>query len=264
MSDPLDFLDEPKGSNAEPIPTPEPAVVETPPPPQVATPDPQAAPQAPAAAPEPASIPPGHVPLAVMLDDREKRQAAERERDEYKRKIDELSKKPSEPLDPLTDPEGYTKHFESQVAKAKEDVRFEVTHMFAVNKHGADVVKAAEAWLEEELKNGRIAFQQVSSQPDPYDFMVQQHKRHVGLQKIGSDDPETWAEKWAKEKGWQPPQLVPETPGQVRAPNGQFVAAPPPQPTPLPKPSLASAPAASGNTPKIPTGPGAAFDEVFN
>lgn len=262
MPDPLDFLDEPKGSNAEPTPPPEP-VVETPPP-QSATPDPQATPPAPAAAPEPASVPPGHVPLEALLDTREKLKAHQAELAEYKRKYEEATRKPAEPIDPLVDPDAWQKQIETQRQRDREDVRFEVTKMFAVNKHGEEVVKAAEDWLTEEIKSGRIAFQNISNQPDPYDHLVKLHKRHQIQSQIG-DDPDEFVKRRAAELGFVlPSQPVPETQTAPRGPDGKFVAAAPsPQPAPLPKPSLASAPAASGNTPKIPTGPGSAFDAVF-
>jgi hypothetical protein len=74
------------------------------------------------------------------------------------------------------------------------------------------------------------------------------------MSKIGDEDPETWAEKWAQANGY------------VKAATPQAAAgttAPSPQSAPLPRPSLASAPSAASTPSTVPQGPGAAFDAVF-
>lgn len=185
------------------------------------------------------------------MDERDKRQALEKRIAEF-----EAAKTAPTPIDPLTDPEGFARDFESKVEKAKQDILFDTTHRFAVRQHGEEVVKAAEQWLGTQCQSNPAYFQTVMRQPDPYEFVVKEYKRHQAFAKIGDDDPETWAEKWAREKGY----TIPE-----RGPDGKFVAASPAPatPTPLPKPSLASAPAASGNAPKTPVGEGVAFNAAF-
>lgn len=253
MSDKLAFLDEPQGSKETPAPTPEPVATETPPPAQEQPPQPSPT-------PEPQPSVETEWTKAMALDEREKRQALQKQFEEAQRKIEELSKPPATPIDPLTDPEGFRRDFDAKVETAKQDILFDTTHRFAVKTYGADVVKAAEAALGEECKTNPAFFQTVARQPDPYDFVVKWHKRQLSLAKLGDDDPDTWAQKqfetWVKEKGY----VLPE-----RGPDGKFVAASPAPatPTPLPKPSLAAAPAATGNAPKTPVGDGVAFNAAF-
>lgn len=251
--DKLAFLDEPKGSQGEVAPKAEPAVVETPPA-QISIPEPAAA--APIAPPTPEPVkPPDHVPLATHLELRESTKALKRELDEIKRRFEEATRAPQQPIDPLMDPEGFKRDLQATVERTRQDVLFETTHTLAVEKFGAETVKAAEQAFGEECQKSPALFQTIAGQRNPYDALVKWHKRQQAFAKIGDDDPETWAEKWAKEKGYQIPH---------RNPDGTFVAAPPaPQPATLPKPSLASAPAASGGAPKTPTGAGVAFDEAF-
>ena len=249
MSDKLAFLDEPQGSKETPAPTPEPAVEQS----QPSQEAPQPVVETPS--PQPEVIPPGHVPLAAILDEREKRQALEKRLAEL-----EAAKQPQAQIDPITDPEGFARDFETKVEKAKQDILFDTTHRFAVKSYGAEIVKAAEAALGEECKTNPAFFQTVMRQPDPYEFVVKWHKRQQALAKLGDDDPDSWFEKQFAERIKKDGYIAP-----ARDADGKFVAASPAPatPTPLPKPSLASAPAASGSAPKTPQGDGVAFDEVF-
>src|SRR5262245_51780411 len=106
-------------SSAEPpAPAAEPAAAppEQPqPPPSAPAPEPpttDTSPPAPAA--QPATPPPGYIPLAAALDDRDKRQAAERERDELRRWIEANAPKPQQQLlDPL-DQEGFDRELNNR------------------------------------------------------------------------------------------------------------------------------------------------------
>ena len=255
MSDKLAFLDEPQGSSGEPAPKPEPAVAETPPPVQENPAPSTPAPAQPAQAEQPQ---PGFVPLAAVLDEREKRQALERERDELRRWREEREKQQNAapPIDPLTEPEKWQAAQEERLARLEQDLTWKDAQRRAVRDFGPEVVQAAFVALSEECKTNPAFFKTVERQAEPYEFVVKWHKRQQNLARMGDDDPETFAEKLAKEKGW----IIPE-----RGPDGKFVAAAPaPQPaTPLPKPSLASAPAAVGNAPKTPVGDGVAFNAAF-
>lgn len=228
----------------KPLPQSEPA-----PQAQTETPDPAAPPPTPQKDPPP----PGHIPLEALLDTREKLKKFQAEAEEYKRKFEELTRKPAPPVDPLMDPEGFARQRE----KDRQDTLFETSWFAAQAQHGEATVKAAEEWLAGELENNPGLFQTIARQRHPYDFVVKQHKRALSLSKIGDDEPETWAEKWARENGYvkadqQPAQAAPSA------------AAPSPQQrTPLPRPSLANAPSAGGNAPRIPVGDGVAFGAVF-
>ena len=263
--DKLSFLDEQprddagrfasKSDNSQPAPvqTPEPPVSEPPAeaPPVQEAPNPEPTLSQPASAP--VQPPSGYIPIAAVLDEREKRQKFERELEEYKRKFEEATRKPPQPLDPLADPEAFERQLNERIERVRWDAITNASLVAAVRHHGQEKVKAAEEWLQQELQQNPALWQSIQRQPDPYDFVVSQHQRTLRLQKIGDEDPEAWAQKWAEANGYQ--KVTP----QPQAAGG---AGPSSQPT-LPRPSLASAPSAGGRTPSTPTGPGAAFDAVF-
>ncbi len=197
--------------------------------------------------------PPGYIPMAAVLDEREKRQRLERELEEYRRKVQE-AERPPQNIDPIADPEGFNRQLDMQRARDRWEIITSISHATASRQHGAEKVKAAEEWLAGELQTNPHLWATVQRQVDPYDFVVQQHQRSLRLSKIGDDDPDAYAQKWAEANGY------------VKAPTTAVNAgttAPSPQSTPLPKPSLASAPSAGGRGPSVPVGPGEAFNAVF-
>lgn len=257
--DKLAFLDQPRDDagrfaskdNSQPAPEAEaPAAPPASPEPPPQAPAQQATEPTPS---QPSAPPPGYIPIAAVLDEREKRQKFEREFEEYKRKYEEATRKPPEPVDPITDPEAFNRSIEERLARARWDAITSVSYASANRVHGADKVKAAEEWLASELQQNPALYQQIQRQPDPYDFVVQQHQRTLRLSKIGDEDPEAWAMKWAEANGYV----------KASAPQAPVAGAPIPQTAPLPRPSLASAPSAASKAPQVPTGPGAAFEAVF-
>jgi len=254
--DKLSFLRDDKGrfaSNVEdqqPAPEAPPA---SPPPPQEA-PAPATAPTQPDhASVQPGAPPPGYIPIAAVLDEREKRQKFERELEDYRRKYEEATKQPPAPLDPIADPEAFEAALQNRIQQVEWNAITTVSLASARRIHGEDKVQAAEQWVAQELQRNPHFFQAIRRQPDPYDFVVRQHQRSLQLSKIGDDDPEAWAQKWAEANGY------------VKAPAAAApgISAPSPQFAPIPKASIASAPSAGGKSPHVPTGPGAAFEAVF-
>ena len=237
-------------------PEPTPAKAETPAPaaPPISPSEPPPVSQPVPVTPPPVQVPPGYVPLAAQLDEREKRQRLERDLEDYRRKYEEATKKPVE-LDPVTDPDGFRSHFERELARTRWDTITTMSRNWAMKNHGQAGVEAAEEAVKIEVQQNPGFFQQLQSQADPYDFAVRWHKRKQFTDAMGELAPDEWVKKRALEMGL----IQPQTASPV-APAG---AASPQPATPLPRPSLATAPAASGNTPKAPTGPGVAFDEVF-
>lgn len=234
----LPQLESEKPPQSEPAPQvqPEPVVPAAPPPP-----------------PKP-EVPPGHVPLEALLDTREKAQRAQREVEEYKRELEALKRKPSTPIDPIADPDGFHRFVEEQRAKDRQDTLFETSWLVAQQQHGEEAVKAAEEWLKDELQSNPGLYQTIARQRHPYDFVVKQHKRSLSVAKLGEDDFETAARKWAESQGYSLQQ-------QQAALDA---ATPSPQPrTAIPKPSLANAPSVGGAAPKIPVGDGVAFGRLF-
>ena len=179
---------------------------------------------------------------AKWWDEKEKRQRLERELEQerqekaaLRRQIEERERQPQAPIDPFMDPEGFQQSIEEREWKTIT----RVTRMFASRQHGEDAVVAAEAWLQRELETNPGFFQTIMRQPDPYDFVVKQHKRQQSFAKLGDDEPETWAEKWARENGY-----VKAGEGTGQAPPAAGPSPQSPKPS-LPRPSIASAPAAA-------------------
>lgn len=257
--DKLSFLDQPRDEvgrfaskdNSQPVddsppPAPEPPAAEQP------APTPEPAPSQPASAP--VQPPPGYIPMAAVLDEREKRQKYERELEDMRRKYEEATRRPPQPLDPIADPEAFERSLNERIERVRWDAITNASLVAATRHHGPEKVKAAEEWLQSELQNNPGIWQQIQRQPDPYDYVVSQHQRTLRLQKIGDDDPEAWAQKWAEANGY--------VKAGTQQPQSAGVAGPPPNPT-LPRPSLASAPSAGGKTSTVPVGPGEAFKAVF-
>lgn len=255
----LSFLDQPRDETGRfaskqdsqpvddsPPPAPEPPAAEQP------APIPEPAPSQPASAP--VQPPPGYIPMAAVLDEREKRQAAQREAEEFRRKYEEATRKPPQPLDPIADPEAFDRQLNERIERVRWDAITNASLVAATRHHGPEKVKAAEEWLQSELQSNPALWQTIQRQPDPYDFVVSQHQRTLRLQKIGDEDPESWAQKWAEANGY--------IKAGTQQPQSAGVAGPSPNPT-LPRPSLASAPSAGGKSPTVPVGPGEAFNAVF-
>lgn len=257
--DKLAFLDRPRDeqgrfapTNSEPAAPTLPTLESEKPLPQQ-EPAPQAQPTVdPAAPPQQAEKPEWHI--AAVLDEREKRQKLQRELEEIKRKYEEKTAQPARVFDPIADPDGFTRSLEEQRAIDAQNQRLETSWLIAQMQHGEETVAAAEEWVKQELERNPGFFQLAVSQKHPFDFVVKQHKRSLEVAKLGEDDFATAAAKWAEANGYskQQQQAIAEA-----------AALSPQQRTPLPKPSLANAPSAGGAAPKIPIGPGVAFDRVF-
>jgi hypothetical protein len=257
--DKLSFLDQPRDDvgrfaskdNSQPVaepppPAPEPPVAEQP------APTLEPAPSQPSSAP--VQPPPGYIPMAAVLDEREKRQAAQREAEDFRRKYEEATRKPPVPLDPIADPEAFERSLNERIERVRWDAITNASLVAATRHHGADKVKAAEEWLQSELQQNPGIWQQIQRQPDPYDYVVSQHQRTLRLQKIGDDDPDAYAQKWAEANGY--------VKAGTTQPQSAGVTGHSP-PSTLPRPSLASAPSAGGKTSNVPVGPGEAFNAVF-
>lgn len=233
-----------KEDTTEPAPPAAPAPeqsAEPPAPSQPATP----APVAPAPQDAPQKPDTGHIPIAALLDEREKRKELERRLREYEEK-----QKTAQPVpDPIADPEGFQQHLDARMTREKQDMVFRFSEQFAARQHGAETVKSAMDWLGQELQTNPALWSTIESHSDPAEHVVQLHKRHLRAAKLGEYDPDEYARQWAEKNGYvlQQPSAQPGAPAAAHSPQ-------PPKPPP-PRPSIASAPAAA---------PVAAQDSAYN
>lgn len=214
----------------------EPEAVEQAPEQPQAQPDPSPAPE-PALEPEPVieqqpEEPKGahHVPLAVLLDERDKAKAAKQEAAELKRQLAEYQAKatPQAIPDPYEDPQGYQSYVQNQVQQEAFNLRAEMSGQFAEQKFGKETVEAAVAWAMSQTADPFLG-QRVQQSRSPVEFVVEQYQREQFFQNRGSDPSANQ-------------QLV-ATPGTA-AP--QPMAAQPLQKPQAPPRSLAAAPNAGG------------------
>lgn len=258
--DPLDFLDGPQAADAsaaaaqaaEPAPIPAAEESGSGPArgpdgkfvsPQVAAPTAAAAPPAPAAAAIPVTPPapePGHVPLSAMLDEREKRQALERQLADIQR---QTQQQPApQPPDRNADPDGYERFQQEQADERLFGLRVEMSERFAVSQFGEETVQKAVEWGFPRCASDPHFNAQVRAAPDPIAFVVQQHQRDEMYSKVGGKfDPAQFDAFLA----WQAQQAAAPAPQpQTQQPAATAVPA-----TPAVKPpprSLVHAPQAGG------------------
>lgn len=194
---------------------------------------PDAAPE-PVVAPEPAKPEPGFIPIAAMLDEREKRQRLERENEELRKAQAERQAKAQPQIDPIIDPEGYQAH----VARQVEIGRQRMSAAMAVDKYGEETVKAAESAFNAALARNPALGQEIADSVHPYDFAVKWHRKQQLASEIGDvDSVEALVRREAAKYGYVLNPAAPGSPG----PAALQPAAPGQQPPPR---SLASAPAA--------------------
>ena len=155
--DALAFLDD----AAQPQPQPEQVAPE---------PEVEAAPEgeqhaAPPAAPEA----PSAVPLTALLDEREKRQQANREADELRRKLAEYeaqARPQPKPIDLIEDPEGFARQQQQMLQAAILQDRYERSRDAAEEKHGKETVDAVVAFFNDPRHAPKT--QEFIRQPDPF------------------------------------------------------------------------------------------------
>lgn len=130
---------------------------------------------------EPARPDPGFVPLSAMMDERDRRKAAEARAAELERQ--QQNSRPS--IDPFDDPEGYAQQQQMMVANQVAEVRFQMSDMMARQTHGADAVDAAISWAGEKAKSDPVFAASYMRDSNPINWIVQQHKRHSLVDQIG-------------------------------------------------------------------------------
>lgn len=204
---------------------------------------PEAAPvaePAPVAAAEPVKPEPGHVPLSALMDERDKRKAAEE-------RAAALEGQQPAPEPAYLDPD---------TQNAILQTRLNISEEMARDKYTDEVVDAAKAWAIERFKASPSWQQEVLAKPNAYKFVVEAHKEHQRLEATRDVDL-TELEAFQAWKAAQAAGLAHPAPAQPAA------AAHTPAAPPAPPRSLASATAAGGNVTTTPSGSGVAFDNVI-
>lgn len=212
--------------------TPEPEPAEAAPVEPVA--DAQGEPAAPPAAPADEAR---QIPISALLDEREKRQAKEREAEELRRKIAEYEAKSQQqpPPDVFTDPDKRLAYEQAQMQSAIMGVKMQQSRFLAERDFSPDEVKAAVEWFNDypELSHRML------NHASPFHAAVETYRKFRAAEKVGPD-PDAWINT------------------EVERRLAERLATQPVQKPATPPRSLASAPAASGAEPK-----GAGFSALF-
>lgn len=200
----------------------------------------------------PPAAPAGFVPLDAMLGERERRQKAEQRADA----LEAAQKPPVAPPTVASDPEGWQRNMEAQVARVENATRLEFSGRAAEQIHGKETLDAAMAWGKDIGAKDKFFGQRFNAQPDPFGFLVAEYRAAKKLEQIGSKSPEEWALEYAATQGFVKPDAG--TPQQQ--PAGAAVVPPVTPQAPVvaatPSPSLARAPGAGA-----PSGPAIVADK---
>jgi hypothetical protein len=133
------------------------------------------------------------IPLTELLNEREKRQSAERQREAYQQQLWQLQQqlqaqqKPEEPIDIFANPEAYTAKVEQTVEQRFKAIEGNFSLRLAHYKHGE---LFGEAWQEmtNRTQSGDDAMrQQVLASSDPGETLVQLYQREKLMKEVGPD-----------------------------------------------------------------------------
>jgi hypothetical protein len=158
------------------------------------------------AAPPAAKQEPGPIPIQALLDERERRQKAERERDEWRQRA-APPPTPQQRPDVFVDPDGAFEHlrteFREELARERlervtERVNYSVATAQVQYPDYADKEQAFIAQVQAEAQrdpNGQSAlYRQMMSDPNPANFAYRVGSQILALREIGPD-PTTYKEK---------------------------------------------------------------------
>jgi hypothetical protein len=178
--------------------------------------------------------PPGYVPVAALKELRDEIRGLKN------------------PSPPPTDAEPPA-YIDPEVQKELLNTRLNMSEELTRSNYGDEKVDAAKEWGVKRFEQNPAYQAEVLADRNPYRRLVEDHKRHLAVETFGALDP---AQLQAFQ-AWQAAQPS----GQAPAPSAAAPAVAIPAP-PTPPASLASASSAGGPA-VVPTGPGQAYDTLF-
>ena len=214
--DDMDFLGTPPSDEPQPVVEVAEAVIEKP----EAAPEPV---QEPVIEAKPEQKPEaGHVPMAALLDERDKRKALESRLAEYER-----NQAARQEPDPNLDPVAWQQHQLQGVHQAVVDTRLNMSEVAARRHYGAELSDAAKHWALGQFQTNPAFQSQVLNNVDPYDYAITAYQREQIASQVSADDFKAF-------QAW-------------KTANAQVAAAPAASPPSAPVPrSIASTPSAGG------------------
>ncbi len=221
-----DFLEQVL-SDEEPVETPvadEPVQVETrktEEPQEPVQPAPAEEPQEPVQPTKPEN---GFVPIAAMLDERDRRKALEAQLQQFQQ---QAPRQQVEIPDPLDDPQGHYAYLEAQMEQRLAAERFKMSDIMARQAHGAEAVETAVQWAQQKAQQDPMFAASYMREAHPLDWIVQQHKRDSFMSQIGDvSSIDDWIAQEAAKRGYVM-QSAPVAAAPVAVPQAPKPAAPP-------------------------------------
>lgn len=166
---------------------------------QVAASEPAEAPAEPApittgepAAP-PAAVQEQHIPIQAILDERDRRQAAEREAAMLRHRLEQIAAQQSapKPVDLIEDPEARLAHERNTVTATLSqqlwNQKLDMSEMMARSKHGDEIVTEAQQAFKAAVSQDPALYQKLLTDRHPYEFVVGWHRQQRLLSEIGTD-----------------------------------------------------------------------------
>jgi hypothetical protein len=185
------------------------------------------------------------IPITALLEERERRQKAEREAEALRRWRDEQERKAREAQQPkpdfYEDPEKAIGHHLQPVQKQVMATKMQMSRFLAEREFGAETVESAVKWFDQ---NPEMSHRFIN-EPSPFHAAVEYFKRQQFAQEV--QDPEKWRQQERERiKAEIMAEMQSQQPSQPSAPKA------PPR-------SLASA----QSTGRDATKPGSGFDRIF-
>jgi hypothetical protein len=141
---------------------------------------------------QPKAEKPDHrIPLTELLNEREKRQNAERERQAYEQQLYQLQQQlqqyqqPKEPIDIFADPQAYTQSIEQTMSERMRAMEGNFSLRLAAYKHGDTFTEAFQDVMARPINDPMR--QQVINSPDPGETLVQLYQRERTYKEVGTD-----------------------------------------------------------------------------
>lgn len=178
---------------------------------------------------------PKAIPVTALLDEREKRQAAERKAEESAAKIARLEQQMRASQEPQKRPD-FFENPDAAMQQQMTSMKLQQSKFLAEREFGADVVAEAYAYYDQNPQESAALLEH----PSPFHAAVEAYKRQKFLSEVGSD-PEAWKAAQLEELKQQ---IASQQPVQPKAP----------------PPTMAKTPNAGG----VAVASGSAFDEVFS
>ena len=178
-------------------------------------------------APEQTKPTEGFVPLGAVLDERDKRKAAEARIAQLEQQA--AQRQPVQRPDAYDDPDGALAYERAEVSAALQNMTLNTSERFARKEHGVETVDLAKAWVLQRFAADPLYQTQILNDPDPYERVVADWRKDQLFAQVS--DPKEFEQFQA----WRQAQNTLQQGGQ-----------PPPtnQTASIPPRSLASAPSA--------------------